>query len=164
MAIKRPFRLVPTIALVNFVIVSSARICKDSFVMVCYFSFYVGHARVAYLQGVVVEYLRSGWFCLKQFLTIDKNFLPTLVATYLLYGGWNHVMLRSLFFALLSEYGFTFSYLSVYSYPLLRNACWKTGAASSKDSLLDEISLRRRFTASGMFLRISGKCLLSLCT
>ena len=73
-------------------------------------------------------------------------------------------MLRNLFFALLSEFGFTFSYLSVCSYPLLRNACWKTGAASSKDSLLDEISLRRRFTASGMFLRISGGWLLSRCT
>ena len=48
-------------------------------------------------------------------------------------------MLRDLFFALLSEFGFTFSYLSVCSYPLLRNASWKTGAASSKDSLLDEI-------------------------
>ena len=108
--------------------------------------------------------LRRGWFCLRQSLTIDRNFLPTIVATCLLYGGWNHVMFRDLFFVLLSEIGFTFSYLSVCSYPLLRNASWKTGAASSKDSLLDEISLRRRFIASGMFLRISGGWLLSRCT
>ena len=59
-------------------------------------------------------------------------------------------MLRDLFFALLSEFGFTFSYLSVCSYPLLRIASWKTGAASSKDSLWDEISLRRWFIASGI--------------
>ena len=74
------------------------------------------------------------------------------------------MLLRDLFFALLSEFGFTFSYLSVFSYPLLLNASWKTGAASSKDSLLDEISLSRRFTANGMFLRISGGWLLSPCT
>ena len=80
-----------------------------------------------------------------------RNFLPMLVVTCELYGGWNHVTCRFLRCLLLVEWLHAVGlYLSLYLQPLFSRASWYTGAAWLKVGSLEDIFDSLLLMLSGM--------------
>ena len=86
---------------------------------------------------------------------IFRNSLPTLVFTFLLYGGLYQMILRFLVLLWLPVV-LGFLLWSLYGWPPSFNAFWYSGAALSNISSFEEISDKRLFIPSGMFLITAG--------
>ena len=94
----------------------------------------------------------------------EREYLPTLVSTFWLYGGLNHVTFLWRFLLAFGALGLVSLSDRLYLYPLLLSASWYVLLTLSKHSLSDDISERRWLTDSGIFLRTEGGWLDCLCT
>ena len=90
-----------------------------------------------------------------------RNRLPTLVATFLLYGGLNQMVFLFLFFLFFCVGVLVYVMFSLW--PLVFSAFWYSGAAWLKMCSSDDMSEILRPMADDMFLMMLGGWLDCVC-